>query len=155
VGLDHSKEDARMKRWCSAAIAAAVLVVLGATVPAKAAGGFTASWDVDYCYWGTPDAWTYIEVEPNRANKFPYAGWTAYDGTPGSGWPSYSDYSHINYSHPPAVLAQSVLGRLNALGIPLVPPEPQFLGKNPRAAENVILPRPKESPKDKKDKDEE
>jgi hypothetical protein len=138
-----------MRKWLTAAIPAAVLAVLGAAAPAEAAGGFSASWYVDYCIWGTPDPWTYIDREPNRVNKYPYGGWTFYEGTPGSEVPSHSDYSHINYNKPPAATAQAVLARLQALGIPLVPPETQFLGKNPRAADKVTLPKPKDKPKAK------
>jgi hypothetical protein len=36
-----------------------------------------------------------------------------------------------------------VFKRLREMGIPLVPPETQFLGKNPRAADGLKLPTPK------------
>jgi hypothetical protein len=90
----------------------------------------------------------------------PFGGYTLYAGQAGSGVHSASDYSHINYHKPPALTAQMVLDRLRDLGIPLVAPETQFLGKNP-AVEGVRLPVPRpwikfEEPKEKekeKDKD--
>jgi hypothetical protein len=44
---------------------------------------------------------------------------------------------------PPASTAQTVLNKLKEMNIPLVDPEPMFLGKNPRIADNVRLPVPK------------
>jgi hypothetical protein len=89
------------------------------------------------------DPFALMEVAPNWANYFPQGGWTLYYGEPGSGVPSWSSYSQINGLVPPAVNAQGVLDRLKMMGIPIIPPEPQFLGKNPRVADKIILPTPK------------
>ncbi len=42
----------------------------------------------------------------------------------------------------PAANAQAVLDKLKEMNIPRVSPEPIFLGKNPRIADNVNLPVP-------------
>jgi hypothetical protein len=116
------------------------------------------------------------EVEPlaepapvlNDANLYPDGGFTAYPGEAGTEQTPVSNYSPIAYTMPPQGSAQSVRNRLQALGIPLVNPAPQFLGVNPRATEGLILPQPrrqavpmeqpdkdgdKDKDKDKKDKD--
>ena len=79
----------------------------------------------------------------NRAWMYPEGGFTVYPGQPGSCVPSHSDYSKVNWTVPPTVNAQGVMDKLRALGIPQVPPDTIYLGKNPRAAENVQLPIPK------------
>jgi hypothetical protein len=86
------------------------------------------------------DAWAFIEVAPNRANVYPIGGFTAYDGMWATGFQAHSNYSPINWVVPPAANAQAVLLKLQQMNIPLVAPEPMFLGKNPRIADNVLLP---------------
>jgi hypothetical protein len=88
------------------------------------------------------DAYAFIGVPPNRANVLPYFGFTAFDGLWATGFQAISNYSPINYVLPPAGTAQSVLAKLKEMNIPLVSPEPMFLNKNPRIAENVRLPAP-------------
>jgi hypothetical protein len=129
-------------------------------------------WDgPDGCppYWCDPYAnlvpWpddNILYVGPrNWAWWFPHGGFTAYPGEPGSGVQARSDYSHVNWVVPPHVNAQMVLQRLEMLGVPLVPQETLYLGKNP-AVNKAKLPIPgrwakeKEAEKDKekeKDKD--
>ena len=82
-------------------------------------------------------------VDFNRAWVYPLGGYTLYPGQAGSCVPSHSDYSKVNWTVPPTANAQAVLDKLRALGIPQVPPDTIFLGKNPRAAENAQLPTPK------------
>ena len=93
----------------------------------------------------------YSEVVPigpfNDAWLRPYAGYTVYPGEPGSGFDTHSDYSHIDYVVTPENNAALVRSRLRAMGIPEVRPEPMFLGKNPRAADNVKLPLPRKAEK--------
>ncbi len=93
-----------------------------------------------------------MDVPPNWTNYLPDGGWTLYPGEPGSGVRSWSSYSQINGVVPPAVNAQAVLDRLQMLGVPIIPPEPQFLGKNPRVADKLILPTPKGWKKPEEDK---
>ena len=94
----------------------------------------------------------------NRAWVYPFGGFTLYPGQAGSCVPSHSDYAKVDWTVPPTVNAQGVLDRLRALGVPQVPPDTIFLGKNPRGANDVKLPVPKgwvpkevepEKPKDK------
>jgi hypothetical protein len=89
------------------------------------------------------DAWAFIEVPPNLSNVYPDGGFTAYDGMWATGYQVHSNYSPINWVQPPAASAQSVLLKLQEMHIPLVSPEPMFLNKNPRIAENVRLPAPR------------
>ena len=56
---------------------------------------------------------------------------------------SVSDYSKVNWLVPPTVNAQGVLDKLRELGIPQVPPDTIYLGKNPRSADEAKLPIPK------------
>jgi hypothetical protein len=79
----------------------------------------------------------------NRAWVYPNGGYTVYPGQPGSCVPSHSDYSKVNWLVPPTINAQGVLDKLRELGIPQVPPDTIYLGKNPRAAEDAKLPIPK------------
>jgi hypothetical protein len=90
-------------------------------------------------YYGTE----LIAIPFNNANHYPYGGWTLYPGQAGSGVPSASGYSHVNALVPPVVSARGVLATLQRMGVPIVPPEPVFLGKNPCVANNVKLPVPK------------
>jgi hypothetical protein len=142
-----------MKRLASVALPLVALLAptLGATHPAAnypAVNGF-----VPLPYPELPPT-AFIDVPFNNTNLYPDGGWTLYPGEPGSFVPSMSVYSHINGRVPPEVSARSVLARLAQLGIPIVPPEPQFLGKNPCVADNVALPvpkgwrKPKEAPKE-------
>lgn len=94
-----------------------------------------------YHYPGGPDL---VEVTPNWAWIYPDGGFTAYAGLPGSGIPMRSDYSSPIWVAPPRVNAAGVIQKLDQLGVPLIAPEPVFLGKNPRAHENIKLPVPKD-----------
>jgi hypothetical protein len=90
-----------------------------------------------------------VEVVPYSFNYSwltPHGGFVTYPGLPGSGFASQTDYSQHAWLIPPEANAQRVRERLKILGIPMTPPEPVFLGKNPKAAENIKLPvpRPKE-----------
>ena len=85
----------------------------------------------------------YQGVGFNRAWVYPIGGFTVYPGQPGSCVPSHSDYSKVNWTDSPTANAQAVLDKLRALGIPQVPPDTIYLGKNPRAADNALLPVPK------------
>jgi hypothetical protein len=116
-------------------------------------------------YWCDPYAnlapWPYdnplIEGPRIWAWWYPDGGFTAYPGQAGSGVQARSDYSHVNWVVPPHVNAQSVLQRLEALGVPLVPQETMYLGKNP-SVNKAKLPVPGRWARDKepeKDKEKE
>jgi len=92
-----------------------------------------------------------IDVTFNFAWLTPHGGYTTYPGLPGSGYGTHSDYSQHNWLVSPEENAAMVRNRLRELGIPPVPPEPVFLGKNPRAADNIKLPLPRVKEKDKDD----
>jgi hypothetical protein len=100
------------------------------------------------------------EIGPNWAWFFPYGGVTLYPGEPGSGYAARSDYSCINWIVTPEQNANMVRGRLRSMGIPDVPPEPLFWGKNPSVTDSIqALPRPRPRtaeppPVDPKDKPE-
>jgi hypothetical protein len=158
-----------MNRLCQIALAAALLAV-PITAQAQCYG---------YGYgcgsYGWMPAYALIEFPHPQENLFPHGGWTLYPGEAGSGVPSHSHYSHVYGLVPPAVAANQVLEKLQLMRIPIKPPEPQFLGRNPAAADNVIpptpkawlpkdeekdkngneepLPRPKDKEKEKNDKD--
>jgi hypothetical protein len=85
----------------------------------------------------------YVGYGFNQAWVYPNGGYTLYPGEPGTCVPSHSDYSKIQWVVPPTVNAQGVLDRLRILGIPQVPPDTIYLGKNPRAVEDAKLPIPK------------
>lgn len=115
-------------------------------------GGFTASaLGFGHLPFGAAD----IEFSrpPGIFFEAPMGGYTLYAGEAGSGASAGSDYSHINYPVPPAIAAQQVQARLREMGIPPVPPETQFLNKNPRAADNLKLPTPKGWVPKEKDKE--
>jgi hypothetical protein len=144
-----------MKRLLKLALPVALLVVL-AVGSNRVQAGCPASCDASYgegCrgvrIWpygggiGGFDAWAFISVEPNRANIYPNGGFTAYDGMWATGFQAHSNYSPINWVVPPAANAQAVLLKLKEMNIPLVSPEPMFLNKNPRIADNVSLPTPR------------
>lgn len=114
-----------------------------------------------YGYGGTPDGcppywcdsyanlnpWPYdnplVDGPRNWSWWFPYAGFTAYPGLPGSGIVIGSDYSHINWTVPPVANANQVVQKLQSMGIPLVPQETIYLGKIPKLADKAKLPIPK------------
>ena len=130
-----------MKQFFSRSWLAAVLAALsggvgpanaGSCGPAGCGGGGVGFSDFGYEGFGFNRAWVY-----------PEGGYTVYPGQPGSCFPSHSDYSKVNWTVPPTVNAQGVLNKLRSLGIPQVPPDTIYLGKNPRAADNVQLPTPK------------
>ncbi len=111
---------------------------------ARHGGGFTPNVAV---FFG-PDPMSLIDRPYNHAWTTPFGGWTLYPGQAGSGYGSHSDYSHINWLTTPEQNAGMVRGRLALLGIPAVPPEPLFLGKNPSVTDDIKLPvpRPKTKP---------
>jgi hypothetical protein len=88
---------------------------------------------------GGPDQWDFETPWPNVVRIFPRGGYTAYPPRGVDYFGDFTPYRQIFYPGPPAQTAQNVQTRLLALGIPLVPPEPEFLGKNP-AAEKIVLP---------------
>jgi hypothetical protein len=94
-----------------------------------------------HCYY--THAFDLIEGEQNWAYMYPDAGFTTYPGLPGSGICTHSDYSHVYWLIPPRFNAKQVIDRLDILGVPLVPPEPEFLGKNPHVTDGVKLPVPR------------
>lgn len=112
-------------------------------------------------YWCDPFAdlrpWpndNYLYEGPrNWAWWYPYGGFTAYPGEPGSGIKIGSDYSHLNWVVSPVTNAQIVTEKLQALGIPLVPQETIYLGKNPGAVNKAKLPLPKSWIKDEEPKE--
>jgi hypothetical protein len=108
-------------------------------------GGYGQGW----WGWGGFDGRKLIFPPPNRANIFPYGGFTFYDGEMCSCIESHSDYSRMNWLLPPAMSAQMVLEKLRELNVPLVSPEPQFLNRNPRIADGIRLPVPRPKMKDK------
>jgi hypothetical protein len=122
-----------MNRLCQIALAAALLAV-PITAQAQCCGPNSYGW---------MPAYYLIEFPHPQANLFPSGGWTLYPGEAGSGVPSHSHYSHVFGIVPPAVAANGVLLRLQQLGVPIKAPEPQFLGRNPAAADNVIPPTPR------------
>jgi hypothetical protein len=125
----------------------ALLVLLGAGTAQVHAGCPGCGGGIDTGGWGWGlggfDAWTFIDREPNRANIYPDGPITAFAGEWATGFQAHSNYSPINWYLPPAANAQAVLDKLKEMNIPLVSPEPMFLGKNPRIAENVKLPTPR------------
>jgi hypothetical protein len=158
----------------------AVLLAVGTVVaPASAGGhrhgtcaaGYSASYAFNSCppYWADPFAdlrpWPFdnflYDGPRNWTWWFPDGGFTAYPGEPGSGIVAGSDYSHINWVISPTATAQLVRQKLDALGIPPVPQETLFLGKNPAAVDKAKLPLPKswmvdpdkDLPLENKDKD--
>ncbi|MFQ3651522.1 MAG: hypothetical protein SNJ75_14440 [Gemmataceae bacterium] len=87
-----------------------------------------------------------LDVSPNWAWLFPDGGVTLYPGQPGSGYAARSDYSCIHWLVPPQQNAMLVKSRLAAMGIPEVPPEPLYWGKNPTITDSIDrlpLPRPR------------
>jgi hypothetical protein len=147
-----------MKQFFSRHWLAAGLVVLAAGVgPARAGScgpagcgvGVVGVADYGYGDYGYGSNWAWI---------YPDGGFTLYPGQAGSCVPSHSDYSKVNWLVPPTASAQAVLNKLQQLGIPQVPPETIYLGKNPNAGEAKLpLPKgwtqkevePKEAAKDK------
>jgi hypothetical protein len=91
-------------------------------------------WPNDNCLMRLPQNWAWI---------FPSGGFTAYLGTPGSGVQANSDYSHIHWVVSPQQTAQNVQQKLDALGIPRVPQDTIFLGKNPGTVDKAKLPIPR------------
>src|SRR5262245_39379000 len=134
-------------------LASLFLVTVGLTVfaltPAQAGYGC----DGDGCppYWCDPYAclhpWPYdnplIDGPRNWAWIFPDGGFTAYLGEPGSGVQARSDYSHVNWVVHPTVNAAGVVRKLDALGIPRVPQDTIYLGKNPAQVDRAKLPLPR------------
>lgn len=95
----------------------------------------------------------YIEGPTNWSWMFPEGGVTPYPGLPGSGMRGHSDYSYFNWYVPPSVNAADVALRLKQMGIPRVPPEPEFLGKNPCLPDKLRMPIPNSWLKDPPSKD--
>jgi hypothetical protein len=87
-----------------------------------------------------------IDVPQNYSWLTPYGGWVTFPGEPGSGFGTHSDYLAVSHLVTPAENAAHVREKLRSMGIPLVRPEPQFLGRNPRATEGVRLPVPLPKP---------
>ncbi len=141
-----------MKRLLRLGLAVLVVLAAGALqaqagCPGCGCGGYGDGWNgggrwPNGCGIGGFDAYAFIAVPPNRANIFPNHGFTFYDGMWATGFQAVSNYAPINYVLPPAGSAESVLVKLREMNIPLVSPEPMFLNKNPRIAENVRLPAP-------------
>ncbi len=103
---------------------------------------------------GAPLGYAPVEVIDTPFNYSwltPHGGYVTYPGLPGSGFGSVTDYSQHSWVVPPEASANAVREKLRAMGIPLVPPETIFLGKNPRAADNLKLPIPRPKEKDKED----
>jgi hypothetical protein len=119
-----------MKRLCQLALAAALFAV-----PLTA--------QAQCFYFGDMPAYALIERPHPQENLFPSGGWTLYPGEAGSLVPSMSHYSHVYGVLPPAVAAQDVLNKLQMMGVPIKAPEPQFLGRNPAIADNVVPPTPR------------
>src|SRR5262249_38958098 len=131
--------------------------------PTASAGGgcpYNGNGTGDGCppYWcdpyASPHSWPYdnplIDGPRNWSWIYPEGGFTVYLGEPGSGvWPR-SDYSHVNWVMSPADNAQAVLRKLDALGIPRVPQDTIYLGKNPAQVDKAKLPLPRawEQPKE-------
>lgn len=168
-----------MRQFASLLLVSAVLTGF-AVAPADASGwggcaGGCSSYGCtpDGCppYWCDPYAcltpWPndnpLITGPRNWSWLYPDGGFTAYLGLPGSGVKARSDYSHVNWVQSPHANAQGVLQKLDALGIPRVPQDTTYLGKNPAMVEKAKLPvpkawQPKEPEKDKaieKDKEKE
>jgi hypothetical protein len=96
-------------------------------------------------------AWELYDVPANWAYWYPDGGYTLYPGEAGSGGSAASDYSAPAWVLPPNVHAQSVLHKMQQLGIPNLPPETLYLHRNPRIADGLKLPTPKDwVPKDEK-----
>jgi hypothetical protein len=91
---------------------------------------------------GGPDAWDPVTHFPDAVRIFPYGGYTAYVPRGIDCHGDFSPYHQIYYLAPPAATAQCALKRLTALGIPLVPCEPEFLGRNPHT-DRYALPAPR------------
>ena len=128
-----------MKQFLSRYWLAAGLVVLaaggahaGSCGPAGCGVG-SVGFD-DYGYGGYGSNWAWI---------YPDGGFTLYPGQAGSCVPSHSDYSKVHWTVPPTANAQATLNKLQQLGIPQVPPETIYLGKNPHATGDAKLPLPK------------
>jgi hypothetical protein len=168
-----------MKQLASLLLVSAVLAGF-ALAPAASAGSgcaYNGGCAGDGCppYWCDPygclQPWPYdnplIHGPRNWSWIYPDGGFTAYPGEPGSGVWARSDYSHVNWVVSPADNAQGVLRKLDALGIPRVPQDTIYLGKNPAMVDKAKLPIPrawqpepeklkepeKEVEKDKKEKD--
>lgn len=139
----------------------AVLVLTGlaaGSAEAQCRGGYCGHGCVALCppYWCDP----YADLRPwpddnplyegprNWAWMFPDGGFTAYPGLPGSGITTGSDYSHVNWVIAPTANAQIVTQKLEELGVPLVPQETIYLGKNPKVVDKAKLPMPKNWIKD-------
>lgn len=127
-----------MKQFFSRYWLAVGLVVLsagaansGSCGPAGCGIGAVGGGDYRYAGYGFNNAWLY-----------PDGGFTLYPGQPGSCVPSHSDYSKVNWVVPPTTNAQAVLDKLRELGVPQVPPDTIYLGKNPNAGD-AKLPIPK------------
>jgi hypothetical protein len=115
-------------------------------------GRIKGGWSQGWRFIGNIDGRALIFPPPNRANVYPDGGFTFYDGEMCSCFQAHSNYAPVNWLLSADESAQTVLDRLKALNIPLVSPEPRFLNKNPRIADNIKLPVP--PPKiEKKDKD--
>ncbi len=94
----------------------------------------SAPWPYNNPLISTPRNWSWM---------YPDGGFTLYPGQAGSGIQARSDYSHINWVQPPHANAQAVVQKLDALGIPRVPQDTTYLGKNPAQVDKAKLPIPK------------
>lgn len=94
-----------------------------------------------------PGPESFIEIPFNYSWLTPHGGFVTYPGQPGSGFATQSDYAHLSWLVPPAENAAHVREKLRAMGVPLVRPEPQFLGRNPRITDGVKLRQPLPKPK--------
>jgi hypothetical protein len=165
-----------MKQLASLLLVSAVLVGFAVAPPDAAGCGYCHGVGVGYgvasfgctpdgCppYWCDPYAclqpWPFdnpLIVGPrNWSWLYPDGGFTVYPGEPGSGVRTGSDYSHVNWVQPPQANAQAVLQKLDALGIPRVPQDTTYLGKNPAQVDKAKLPVPKawQPPPAEKEKD--
>ncbi len=88
-----------------------------------------------------PNPFDFITPFPDPVRIFPAYGYTAYPPRGVDCRGDFTPYRQVDWMTPPSDTAQIVLQRLHNLGVPLVTPEPEFLGKNPRA-EPATLPTP-------------
>jgi hypothetical protein len=149
-----------MKRLLSLCMIPALMAGLGVAQGRALAGCRGGACHGGVCYDGhgscCPPYWCdpYADLHPwpddnplydgprNWSWWYPHGGFTAYLGLPGSGVQAPSDYSHINWVIPPHVNANMVLQKLEMLGVPLVPQETMYLGKNPAHVAKTKLPVP-------------
>jgi hypothetical protein len=99
-----------------------------------------------------PNPYDWNTALPAAARIFPSGGYTAYPPRGVDCRNDFSPYRQVYWLVAPPVTAQVTQSRLQNLGIPLVTPDPEYLGKNPQA-EKAPLPRPR-APEGKPEKEE-